>query len=338
MPNFPNLLNQYGGCKMFNKFYDYVEKMYRNNIYPRADDTGAVFYYSQKDFPGLFKREYPFKSSLGHKLAGCLYYREGYIKDRIVVFDHGMGSGHTGYMKEINLLTEHGFLVFAYDHTGCMESGGETTGGFCQSLIDLDDALTTLKNDDEFKDLDFSVMGHSWGAYSTVNIAAFHPDISHLVAMAAFISFPEMLGQSLGGMMKKAGERIYENEKKQKPRYVDANAIDALKNTNAKALLIHSKDDPMVSYEKNFEVMKKALADKDNITFYGVDGKRHNPNYTRDAVVYKDAFFETYKKALKKNKLSTDEEKKKFKNSFDWERMTAQDEEVWKVIFDFLDK
>ena len=40
---------------------------------------------------------------------------------------------------------------------------------------------------------------------------------------------------------------------------------------------------------------------------------------------------------MKKGKLTTNEEKKAFVNSFDWDRMTKQDEDVWNVIFEHLD-
>lgn len=316
-------------------FYSTVKKVYQSKVFPRADENGAVFYYSQEDFPGLQRQAYPFRSSKGHTLSGYLYFREGYRADRLIVFDHGIGSGHRGYLKEIDLLTEHGFRVFAYDHTGCMESGGETTGGLCHSLVDLDDALSALKRDEAFRPLDISVMGHSWGAFSTLNIAAFHPEISHLVAISGFRSFAAMIRQVIP--LKKTGERIYREEAALNPRYSSSDAVEALKNTSAKALILHSKDDPVVSYGKHFAAMREALSDRDTITFYSVDGKRHNPNYTRDAVAYKDAFFKAYRKALKKGKLTTDAEKDAFRNRFDWERMTAQDETVWKVIFDFLD-
>ena len=40
---------------------------------------------------------------------------------------------------------------------------------------------------------------------------------------------------------------------------------------------------------------------------------------------------------MKQKKLVTDEQKKAFLASFDWDRMTEQDEAVWNVIFDCLD-
>ena len=52
---------------------------------------------------------------------------------------------------------------------------------------------------------------------------------------------------------------------------------------------------------------------------------------------YKDEFFNKYKKALKENKLATPEQRSEFKASFDWDKMTVQDETVWNEIFTFLD-
>ena len=51
---------------------------------------------------------------------------------------------------------------------------------------------------------------------------------------------------------------------------------------------------------------------------------------------YKDNFFREYQKALKKKALVTNEEKKAFKEKYDWKRMTAQDEKLWAEILDFL--
>ena len=41
---------------------------------------------------------------------------------------------------------------------------------------------------------------------------------------------------------------------------------------------------------------------------------------------------------LVRNKKLTAEDKASFVASYDWQRMTEQDEAVWKAIFDHLDK
>jgi len=283
------------------------------------------------------REEYPFTSSDGHKLSGYFYHYGKPKPGRIVVFDHGMGSGHRGYMKEIEQLARRGYLVFAYDHTGCMESGGDTTGGFPQSLKDLNDAITTLKADPRFAGCTYSVVGHSWGAFSTLNICALHPDITHICAMSGFISVEAVLKQFFGGIMWIFGKRIYAAVRAENPDYAGYNAVETLKNADCRALIIHSEDDPTVSCAKHFDVMRKALAGKANIKFHKVTGKAHNPNYTEAAVKYKDEFFADFKQALSDGSLVFDEDKKKFKASYDWNRMTMQDDKIWKMIFEHLE-
>ena len=317
-------------------FEKQIVNAFKAMMHTRCDDMETVFYFSNEDFPGLQKEPYPFKSSQDHNLQGYIYKYDNPIPDRIVVFDHGFGGGHRAYMKEIEMLCKKGYTVLAYDHTGCMESGGATTGGFVQSLKDLDDALVALKAEKELHDRKISVVGHSWGGFSTLNVAALHPDLYSVVALSGFLSVEQMLNQFFGGVMRGVGRKILQEETVANPNWISCNAIDALSDTDVKALVIHSADDPVVKCEQHFDLLQKALADKENVTFLKVQGKRHNPNYTADAVAYKDQFFAIYKKELKKKRLLTDEAKAAFVKRFDWKRMTEQDMELWKTVFEFL--
>ena len=314
-----------------------IEKIYRKQVLTRFRDYGTVYYFSETDFPGLKKYPYSFTGSDGQKLQGYFYCYENPIADRLIVFEHGMGGGHRSYFREIETLAKKGYLVYSYDHTGCMESEGENTKGFSQSLNDLDCCIKALKNIAELKNYDISVMGHSWGGFSSMNIPALHPEISHVVAMSGFVSVSEMLKQIFYGK-NSIYRYFYEIEEKNNPVFSKTNTIESLKNTNTKVLVIHSSDDKTVKSKKHFEVIKKGLASNKNIEFLLLNSKNHNPNFEVSAVAYKDDFFKQLSKKLKKKELSTDEQKKAFVESFDWWKMTAQDEKVWKTIFDFLEK
>ncbi len=318
---------------------DKIETAYKNAVYTRVDETKAIFYFSNEDFPGLEKHPLAIHSSKGHRLQGYFYQYPNPKPGRIVVFDHGLGSGHRGYMKEIEMLAKRGYLVFAYDHTGCMDSGGEETGGFSQSLMDLDDVLTALKKKEAYKGYDLSVVGHGWGGFAALNISKLHPDVSHIVSIAGYISVEAMLKQHLGIFH----NRIYLREKAQHPNYLRLkdymrfHAVRTLKRSKSKVLVIHSSDDKIVKCKRHFDIMRKALAGYGNISFLEVSGKRHHPNYTKAAVRYKDKFFRIYKRALKRNLLETERDKERFAERFDWDFMTAQDAEVWKKIFKALE-
>ncbi len=317
-------------------FEKQIIKTYKGMMHTRCDDNGTAFYFSPADFEGLIAEPISFKASAGHKLQGYLYHYADVIPGRIVVFDHGFGGGHRAYMKEIEKLCKHGYLVFSYDHTGCMESEGESPNGMAQSLCDLNDCICYIKKNERFKALDISVMGHSWGGFSTLNISAIHPEISHVVVLSGFVSVELLVNDFFAGLLKGYRKAIMELERRSNPRFVHCNAIESLKNSNAKTLLVYSDNDQMVR-KSHFDMLKDGLASKTNVTFLLVHNKGHNPNYTEDAVKHLDEYLTAKNKLTKKKMLVTDQQKKDFLARLDWNRMTSQDEQVWEAIFKCLD-
>ena len=318
-------------------FEKQIVNMYKKQMYGRCDDTGVAYYFSADDFEGLNKRGYKFQSPMGHTLQGYFYWYENPIENRLVVFEHGMGGGHRSYMREIETIAKKGYMVFAYDHTGCMESGGENTNGFGQSLNDLDCCIKSLKADGKFKGEEITVIGHSWGGFSTQNVVALHPDLKSVVAMCGFSSVKRMVDQHFGGMLKGYAKAIYALEEKSNPEYVKFDAAQTLANTEVKALIVHSANDPLVKSDIHFNVMKEAAQHNKNVEFMLVDGKAHSPNYTYDAVKIKDDFFAALTTKHKKKQLVTDQQKAEFVASYDWWAMTVQDMEFWNKVFDFIE-
>lgn len=307
-------------------FENMIKNIYKKQMFSRQDETHTAYYFTSDDFEGLNKTPYTFKSSKGHLLKGYFYSYKNPIENRIVVFDHGFGEGHRAYMKEIEMLCAKGYLVFSYDHTGCMESGGENCGGLSQSLVDLNDCLNSLK--EHYPNYSFSVMGHSWGGYSSLNICKLHQDLTHIVVLAGPNSVKRMIESSFKGILKGYRQCIYELEKQSNPNFIDFDAVDSLKDTTAKILVIYSDNDPVVSKEMHYDT----LAQLPHITCVLSKNKGHNPNYTREAV----KLLNDYQTKLKKAKLDTLEKKKAFIASFDWNAMTEQDNYIWEIIYNHL--
>ena len=311
--------------------------IYTQQFLNRCDDTGLAHYFSHEDFPGLRQQPFDFKSSLGHDMKGWFYCYDEIIPGRLVIFEHGFGGGHRSYMKEIEMLCRRGFLVYTYDHTGCMESGGDSPRGLSQSLRDLNDAINALQATPGFRDLKISVMGHSWGAFSTMNIAALHPEVTHIVALCGFVSVEEMVGQFFSGILKGYRKAVLKIEQESNPDFVTYNAARTLADTAAKVLLIYSSNDKLVIREIHHGILSKALEGKADTRILLEENKGHNPNYTADAVAYLAQYTADLTRKLKDKKLNTEEEKKAFRDSWDWDRMTKQDEKVWAEIFRALD-
>lgn len=314
-----------------------IQELFRSRVYARADEKPYVFLFSHTDFEGLKYDSFNIESCLGHTLVGGFYYYDNPIKSKLVIFDHGMFGGRRSYMREIEMLARHGYLVYAYDHTGCMESGGKDNGGFSGSLRDLDEVITKLKELNELKGRELYVMGHSWGGFSTLNIAKFHPNIKKIVALAGFISPKVIIKQHVSGPYSLFSGIIYRGEVKASPKYMKCSAIDTLKNSDVEALICHSSDDHMVNYKKNFVKLRKALKSRRNTIFLSVPHADHNPNYTKEAIKAKQEFYAKMQQALDEGKLNTKEECEAFKKSFDWYKITEQNEFVWDKIFSFLD-
>lgn len=314
-----------------------VLDIYRSQFLSRCDDAGLAHYFSHTDFPGLRQQSFDFRSSLGHTIRGWFYCYDEIIPGRVVVFDHGFGGGHRSYMKEIELLARHGYLVYAYDHTGCMASGGENTRGLSQSLRDLSDAITALKSTPGFRDLDISVMGHSWGGFACMNITALHPDVSHVIALSGFVSVAEMAGQFFSGILRGYRKPVLNIERENNPDFVDYNAVESLRSTNAKVLLVYSSNDKIVIREIHHKLLSEGLKDKQNIRILLEENKGHNPNYTADAVAYLGQYTTELTKKLKEKQLETPAQKEAFRAAWDWNRMTQQDAAVWAEIFRTLD-
>ena len=316
-------------------FEKQVVDMVLSQLQTRQDNPHGIFYFSPEHFPGLHANPYDFKSHRGHDLKGFFYCYDHPIPGKVVVFDHGMGNGHRAYMREIETLCKAGFLVYSYDHTGCMASGGKHIGGFAQSLADLDDCIRALKREEFLNDRDLAVVGHSWGGFSTMNIGAIHPEITHIVSMSGFISVERIVKQSLGPL-KSYAPAIVALEQRDNPRHARYNALESLAKTKASVLLIYSADDKTVHKAVHYDPLFEKFEDSDHIRFLLLNGKNHNPTYEADSVVYKDEFFAQFQKALKKGLLSTPEAQADFFGRYDWWYMTSQDMEVWNRIIAHL--
>ncbi len=311
--------------------------LYRSQFLSRCDDTGLAHYFSHEDFPGLRQQSFDFRSSLGHMIRGWFYCYDEIIPGRVVIFDHGFGGGHRSYMKEIQLLAQHGYLVYAYDHTGCMQSGGDSTRGLAQSLRDLRDCIDAFRSTPGFRDLDISVMGHSWGAFAAMNIPALHPQVSHVVAISGYVSVAEMAGQFFSGILRGYRRPVLKLERESNPEFVDFSALDSLRSASAGTLLLYSSNDKVVIREIHHKLLSEGLKDRKNVRILLEENKGHNPNYTADAVQYLAQYTAQLTKMLKEGTLDTPARKAAFRSQWDWHRMTAQDGKVWKEIFRTLD-
>lgn len=312
-----------------------VLNIYKKKIITRYDKQEHIRYFTHRDFEGLNKLDISFKSEQNNTLKGGLYYYEGYDEKTLVIFCHGIGCGHLSYMREIELLCKNGFMVLSYDNTGCDSSEGESIRGLSQSVSDLNSCLNYVRANEELKNKTVYVMGHSWGGYAAGNILNFRNDIDRVVILSGFVSVDKMLDQYLKGILNSLKNIVLKYERKMNPKYADCSMDKGLNKGKVEALIIQSEDDPIVNFSSGIGYLKDTVKSQ-SVDYFAASNKKHNPNYTFDAVNYFLESFGALEAAIKNGKVKTVEDKKEFFKDIDWYRMTEQDNEIWDMIIEFL--
>lgn len=300
-----------------------------NKMYgKRWEPDGITKYYTVEDFPELVTEEISFEMKNKSLIKGYIHSYNYDTYKGIIVFSHGMWGSFEAYLQEINELAKAGYKVIAYDNEGTDISGGKNIVGVANSVNCLATAIDFAKK--RFPDMKIMTMGHSWGGFATSAIAKYHPDLAKVVTMSPFVSIKRILMDLLPKPLYilipfiifvdfiKCGSSSFANNKK------------ILKNSRIPTLIVHSKDDKMVSLKHNTEYLMRKIKNK-NIEYLIVDGRNHNPDYTIEAVNYMKECFKKMK-ALPKEKVI------EYRKNIDYHKMGELDHDIFSLILDFLNK
>ena len=237
-----------------------MNKNFRRGDYPDKRFSASWFYdHYEADYP---REEVSFMSGK-NQLKGFVYGKEN--NRGLIVFAHGIGSGHEFYLGLITRLVDRGWRVFAYDCTGSGYSEGESTVGLAQSVIDLDNALTFAENDSRMNSLDTYVLGHSWGGYAAAAVLNFDHDIKACITMSGYNTPFEELAETCDDMYGKKGKLLYPfiwtYNKVKFGRNSSWSAVDGINKAGIPVLVIHGDDDSVIDFSG-----AGIIAHKDSIT------------------------------------------------------------------------
>ena len=304
-----------------------VSALYVKNFVCRYDKEVGVPYFSTSDFNGLNEETYSFKNSNGVSISYFYYYFKNYRKDKIILFCPGIGPGHVSYFAEIVELAKKGYKVITLDYQGCGDSGGKNLSSLNQPSKDVNELLDYLKLDQEIV-----LVGHSLGAYTALNIINLRKDIHKAVIMSGFLSIPLLAEKLINS--KFFVKRILRYEKKVSGDYFNIDNLAYLKETQDKLFFIHSIDDTMVSFDNSFKKVEEI--NNPNIKLLKLNGRKHNPNYTDEAVKYMNEVFGNYNYLIKTKKIKSNADKISYFKDVSIEKLTEQDQDVFKQIFDYI--
>ena len=318
-------------------FSKIIEKKF-DAVLGRYDGDPAIRYPSAADFPELKSQTFNIEGEGHVTFMGSFYYYDQFRPEKLVVFDHGIGAGHEAYLREIEYLARNGYTVYSYDHTGCVSTGGTGILGFAQGISDLDHVLTALQQDLRFSSVPRKIIGHSWGGYACMNVSALHPEVTHVVSLAGFLSARSLVEQYIPKAFLKYSGEVMERERQHNPSYADMDARESLQKSKAHLLHLQSRDDIKVKFERCCQPLSEALAGRPNTSLVVVDRKNHDPQRTEAAAAANAAMLRDLERERKKHRLNTPEQLEAFRASHDWDRITEQDPAIWEKIFAFLEE
>lgn len=314
------------------------------NFGQRYDDRHTLKYFTVDDFPSLKNKPIEFKSNEGQTLKGYLYSsKECEDYKALMIVSHGLGAGHIQYTTEINYFAQKGYLVLAFDDTGCNMSEGDGLKGFTQALIDLDYCLRFVDNNPKLNKLPKVLFGHSMGAYSVINVTSINKtDIKAIVSLAPFKDEASMLFEQFRAMTNVKMKYVYTFLKKKVAKTFNGlekiNAIYSLKNSNIPTLIIAGNLDNIVDIYSNFEIFKDVCKDKENDHFILVDGRYHRPNLALDAAKYDEETNVELQQLNGEYKGKAPKEKiDEFYQSLDYDLLVKMDDKVMNQIVEFID-
>lgn len=254
--------------------------LYHDNFGKRFETAGWMAY-SVEDFEGLKVEDCTFPSNDGQLLAGYQYSKDGQQIKGVLVIAHGFGGGgHNTYMDIADYFTSNGYLVFAYDATGCDKSGGDAVGGLPQGVIDLDFALRYVKQTEEYRDLPIVLFGHSWGGYCAGSVLNCHRDVKAAVLVAGFdcsTDLVEQWGESMAGpAIKLFMPYISLYERLKFGKYAAYSAMDGFNNLDAGMMILQSKDDLVVLPENGYEKFYEVYGSDPRFCFIQYENRGHS--------------------------------------------------------------
>ena len=281
--------------------------------------------FKNEDFPLLKAKRVAFPSG-NNMLTGYFYYTDNVDKNKVVIFAHGYGNGHHRYLDLINYLVQCGLYVFSYDATSFDESEGDGIRGFPQGPQDLSNAIKFVKSEG-YKEEDISLVGHSWGAYSSGAITIEYPNISRVVMISGFNKSLDLIkanGSQWGGEKFMASFSYVEGyEAKYYPTYSKYTVLNAFNNSKSDYLFIHSEDDQTVPISAGLDFFEKEIGHNSRTAFIRLKDMGHGTAY--DSVkgkAYYDDLKKRYKEYLKDKEYTREEREHLFNLIVDKDKWT----------------
>ncbi len=305
----------------------------RRVFHRRYDGKRHLRYLTANDFPGLMSESVTFPGNKGQPLNGFLYFRGNKeLAKGLIIFCHGIGAGHYAYTTQINSFAKQGFLVLAYDYTGCVLSGGQSIRGMTQALIDLDFALSYVERHPELARMKRILVGHSWGGYVVNNVFSLKHSVDQVISIAGFNNVPDVISD-IGRGLTFFKPWFHVLNFLEFGKYATYSSDKSLKKSTVPTLLVHSRCDQLIRFNHAMARYIVATKGMGNVTHVIDEEKMHNPYLSQRAESYLN---KVMAKLPYMEKKAGDDEQREFYATLDYDLLTEEDPQFMQMIFDWI--
>ncbi len=246
-------------------------KIVYDNQFPRYDrpDETVTAQLRYSDIESDYPRIPVTFTSEKNTLQGYIY--GGDNTRGLMVVAHGLGGGADSYLPHIQHFVDNDLRVFAYDCTGSYASGGTSTKGFPQSVVDLNACLTFIAGQPELSDLPLVLFGHSWGGYAVVNVLNYPHDVQGVISISAVNNAVDILVEQgkelMGGFIHTQYPFLWLYQRLLFGEVASFDAVSAINATDIPILIIHGEADEMVSYEGSALIASRNAIENPNVRY-----------------------------------------------------------------------
>jgi uncharacterized protein len=310
-----------------------VWTIFRFAFHRRFDPHPKLKYFTIDDFPGIDMDAVEFTHPQGHLIQGGFYYDDRITrKNEVIIFSHGIGAGHQAYTHLIMAFVQQGYVVFAYDNTGCALSGGAAIRGIPQAVIDLQTALNYLART-TYQHYRWHLIGHSWGAYAVLRGEKMSFALASITSICPFNEGHQMLIRYLPFLrwLKPWMQFVLWL---QFGKWGVLSSASLMKNNKTPMLVISGEFDDDVPLKGNYDRYEKVSKTNQNLTLHLANNRRHNPYLSPQAETY---VIDTILKGSQAIEKETNPYKKQqFFDQLDYHIVGELDSKFMTKIFKFI--
>lgn len=317
---------------------------YETNFNLHVETNTSPTALSFEDYPNLEREPIEFNSNKAQTLRGYVYTAKNASSYKaLIVFSHGYLGTHISYLNQIDYFVQQGYKVLAYDNTGCGISDGESMLGLAQSPIDLDSALRFVENSPKLKDDKVLLYGHSWGGYAVSAVLNYDHNISGVVSRSGFSNSRDMLveygSKMYGDFLTVLSPYVYVYEKIKFGNAVDLNGVKGINHSTCPILLLHSKDDGVISLNNSLLIHKEEYTNSDRIKTILYEDKTHDVVISYDTLAYEETLDKTLKNLKSQyNNAIPEDILQQYDTTIDKALLHQLDLDVMQSILDFYEQ